>query len=493
MSTFTVTTPVYDRRPSAAPARRSSYDAARTTDANRKHWANADGLSAPAALTPEVRKRLRDRARYEVVNNCYAAGAVRTLVNDTVGTGARPQFLTPDAGLNSALEELWSQWACAADFPLTSRVACGVRHVAGEVFGRPRSSARLARLGLPVTLDVRLYEPEQVSHGVTGLTVPPTAGDDGVVCDADGEVVAYKILGYHPGDTRPLSARLEPVTVPADDVFHWYVPDRPGQLRGVTPLTPALPVLAQLRRYTLAVLTAAETAASFAGVLTQDVPPGEAPVDAEAFDTVEIVSGMLLTLPAGAKAEQFKPEQPTTNYDAFVAAKLRECGRAINMPYGKLAGDHSLYNYSSGRLDDAPYWQDRDIERRAFEAKFLNPVLYRWLDEARYEFPALMAWQGRGWWAFPHVWHYDARPSSDPVKDATGDELNLANGADTLAAIAARDGTTVTALLDQREREMAMFKERGLPLPAWLTGGTAAAKSPTAGPQSNPQEAAAHG
>ena len=52
---------------------RARYDAAATTDANRKHWANADGLSADAAASPEVRRILRNRARYEAANNSYAA------------------------------------------------------------------------------------------------------------------------------------------------------------------------------------------------------------------------------------------------------------------------------------------------------------------------------------------------------------------------------------------------------------------------------------
>ena len=37
--------------------------------------------------------------------------------------------------------------------------------------------------------------------------------------------------------------------------------DRPGQARGIPDITPALPLFAQLRRFTLAVLAAAETAA----------------------------------------------------------------------------------------------------------------------------------------------------------------------------------------------------------------------------------------
>ena len=61
---------------------RARYDAAVTTDENRRHWAHADGLSPNSSLSPDVRSTLRKRARYEVANNSYARGIVQTLAND---------------------------------------------------------------------------------------------------------------------------------------------------------------------------------------------------------------------------------------------------------------------------------------------------------------------------------------------------------------------------------------------------------------------------
>ena len=68
---------------------RAKFDSAQTNADNRRHWANADGLSADAAANPEVRRTLRNRARYEVANNSYARGIVLTLANDVTGTGPR--------------------------------------------------------------------------------------------------------------------------------------------------------------------------------------------------------------------------------------------------------------------------------------------------------------------------------------------------------------------------------------------------------------------
>ena len=68
---------------------RAKFDAAITNADNVRHWANADGLSADAAASPDVRRTLRNRSRYEVANNSYARGVVLTLANDCVGTGPR--------------------------------------------------------------------------------------------------------------------------------------------------------------------------------------------------------------------------------------------------------------------------------------------------------------------------------------------------------------------------------------------------------------------
>src|SRR5262245_63903079 len=92
---------------------RGRYDAASTTDDNRRHWANADGLSANAANSPDVRRVLRNRARYEVANNSYARGIVLTLANDVVGTGPRLQMLTDDGEANRRIEQGFASWAKA--------------------------------------------------------------------------------------------------------------------------------------------------------------------------------------------------------------------------------------------------------------------------------------------------------------------------------------------------------------------------------------------
>jgi hypothetical protein len=67
---------------------RARYDAAVTNSDNYRHWANADGLSADAAASPEVRRILRNRARYGVANSSCAQGIVLAHRSDQASAAA---------------------------------------------------------------------------------------------------------------------------------------------------------------------------------------------------------------------------------------------------------------------------------------------------------------------------------------------------------------------------------------------------------------------
>ena len=70
--------------------------------------------------------------------------------------------------------------------------------------------------------------------------------------------ISLGIMLRAPAVFKPSKNRRVEPPVPPDAHLAPAQPDRPGQLRGVTPLAPALPIFAQLRRFTSATLTAAE-------------------------------------------------------------------------------------------------------------------------------------------------------------------------------------------------------------------------------------------
>ena len=164
------------------------YDAAQTTVENARHWAMADGLSADTANSPDIRKRLRDRARYEVANNSYAKGIVLTIANDTVGTGSRLQLLTGDDTANRLIENAFADWAGAIGLAEKLRTMRMAKATDGEAFALLTANPLIDS---PVKLDVRLIEADRVAAPLMSLSnilnIPSEV--DGIRFDAWGKPI----------------------------------------------------------------------------------------------------------------------------------------------------------------------------------------------------------------------------------------------------------------------------------------------------------------
>jgi lambda family phage portal protein len=427
-----------------------------TNDDNRRHWANADGLSADAAASPEVRRVLRNRARYEVANNSYARGIVLTLANDVVGTGPRLQMLTPDAQANRVVELEFADWSQAVNLAEKLRTMRMARAEDGEAFAILTSNSKLDS---PVTLDIRLVEADQVA--TPDLRFQQANAVDGIVFDVAGNPVEYHVLRDHPGDGRGAFSFAYD-RIPAEAVLHFYRCDRPGQSRGIPDITPALPLFAQLRRYTLAVIAAAETAAEFAGILYTDAPANGEADAVEPMDTIELERRALLTMPGGWKMAQMHAEQPSTGFAEFKREILNEIARCLNMPYNVAAGNSSGYNYASGRLDHQTYFKSIRVEQSHLGAVVLDRVLAAWLDEAAliegYLPDSLRTLDAD----LSHQWFWDGHEHVDPMKEASAQATRLTNHTTTLAIEYAKQGRDWETELRQRAKELELMAELGL-------------------------------
>jgi lambda family phage portal protein len=443
---------------------RARYDAASTSDENRRHWANADGLSANAANSAEVRRVLRNRARYEVANNSYARGIVLTLANDTIGTGPRLQMLTPDGEANSRIEREFIAWAKAVGLAEKLRTMRMARAQDGEAFAVLTSNPKLPT---QVQLDLRLIEADRVC--TPDINALESNAVDGIVFDDTGNPVEYHVLREHPGETMA-GFYLDYDRVPAASALHWFRADRPGQARGIPDIMPALPLFAQLRRFTLAVLAAAETAADFAGILYTDAPAGGESEAAEPFEPIELEARALVTMPGGWKMSQLQAEQPSTTYAEFKKEILNEIARCLNMPFNVAAGNSSGYNYASGRLDHQTYFKAIRVDQAHLECIVLDRILAAWLDEAAL-IPGLLPARLGPFADWTHQWFWDGHEHVDPAKEANAQATRLANHTTTLAHEYARQGRDWEEALRQRAKELALMTELGL---------TPAAAQPTA-------------
>ena len=440
---------------------RAKFDSAQTTEDNRRHWANADGLSADAAASAEVRRILRNRARYEVANNAYARGIVLTLANDVVGTGPRLQMLTDNPDANRRIEREFVDWAKEIGLAEKLRTMRMARAQDGEAFAMLVSNDALDS---PIKLDLRLIEAEQVA---TPDLLPDEARSvDGIVFDPFGNPREYHVLKEHPGGNR-FRFNLDYDRVPAESMIHWFRADRPGQSRGLPDILPALPLFAQLRRFTLAVIAAAETAAEFAGVLYTDAPPSGEADPIEPMDAIELEKRMLLTMPGGWKMGQVHAEQPATTYAEFKNQVLNEIARCLNMPFNIAACNSSGYNYASGRLDHQTYFKSIRVEQTHLADAVLDRIFDAWLSEARLlpEFAYLRAAGG----PVARQWFFDGTEHVDPAKEANAQATRLGSNTTTLAAEFARQGKDWETELRQRAKEKQLMQELGLaaePAPA---------------------------
>lgn len=466
-------------------APRSSVDAARTNDENKRHWGNADGLGPNAAFNEGTRQKLRNRGRYEALNSSFCRGLVRSLAYDLIGTGPRPQLGIPgdkDGTAAKSVEANYAKWARAVGLGRKYRIMEKSDARCGEVFGLLNTNLRIKN---PVKLDLRLLEAEQCTTP-PGVKLDPFLVD-GIQYDENWAPLEYYFLKYHPGEINWLltSTNLLFELVPARQVVHWFEMDRPGQGRGIPKISAALPLFAQLRRIRLATLTAMEFASMLAGVMKTNLPPGtETAVAVDQWNLFELVRGALLTLPSGWEATQFRPEQPTANAETFSRDTLNEAGRGTGAPLNVVTGNSSQYNFSSGRLDHVPYQHGLRIDRDDFQLVVTDPVFTAWEEEARLwsmANPDLPPQVNPG---LPPVeewnigWQWDGFGTIDPMKEAGADDINLRNCRDSLSGVLGEDGKDWQEHVDQLAREMAYCKAKGLPWPLY---NTAPPPSPAAG------------
>lgn len=450
------------------PSIRARYDAAHTSDENRRHWANADHLSANAAGNASVRRILRNRARYEVANNGYARGLVNTLANYVIGTGPRLQMLTADPEANRIIEREFMRWAKSVRLAhklWTMRVS---QCESGEVFAVLSTNPRVDS---PVKLDFRLIEAEQVT---TPWTIK---GDsnliDGIRFDEFGNPVTYFVLKRHPGDnafwTTSSGSPDQFDVLPSEAVIHLFRADRPGQCRGIPEVTSSLSLFAMLRRYSLAVLSAAEQAALPGGVIYTDAPADTEAATVEPMDQVEMDRGTWMTMPYGWKVGQIRAEQPTTMYGDYTSKVLNEIARPLNMPFNIAAGNSSGYNYASGRLDHQSFFKAIRIDQQRVADIVLDHLLRAWINEAvlvEGMLPTSVRTLDAVASGFPHQWFWDGIEHVDPAKEATAQATRLASNTTTLAAEFAKSGLDWESELRQRAKEVALMNELGLPLSA---------------------------
>lgn len=317
-------------------------------------------------------------------NEPLAGGAINTVVTNVAGTGLRLSAqvdrralldligASPDEAeaFEQAAEREWRMFCRREYCDVTRELSFGwmqelaFRSVleSGDVLLHMAQAA-----SGPFDFGVQLIEADRIRN-------PRLMGDNddisgGVERDAVGRVVAY-----HVADVSRTTGQVKGWTrVPA-----WGNDDTPralllmhkrriGQSRGVPYLAPVIALLKDLGRYTEAELTAAVMNACLAVVSTSK--DGFSPLATEAAGAgSNTKSGDLrrlnitfepgMTLEGFADGEEIKGmpvDRPSTNFDPFALAILRQIGVGLELPF-ELLVKHFTASYSAARAALLQAW-----------------------------------------------------------------------------------------------------------------------------------------
>ena len=334
---------------------------------------------------------LRARARQIVRANPYASNAAESFVANAVGCGIKPSSLVTDTAHKDAIHDLWAAWTDEADadgltdFYGLQALAARAMFEAGECFVRFRP--RRPSDGLTVPLQLQLLEAEHLPFSKTETAYNGNQIRCGIEFNGIGQRVAYHFYRSHPGDNTDNTSKADIVRIPASEILHLYRPMRPGQIRGVPWVSPALVKLYLLDQYDDAELDRKKVAALFAGFITKTAPEdnilGEGLGDASGAAIAGLSPGTMQVLLPGEDIKFSNPADVGGSYEPFQYRTTLAISAALGMPYTNTTGDLKAANYSSIRAGIVEFRRRLDqFQHATLVFQLCRPVWKRWLTDA---------------------------------------------------------------------------------------------------------------
>lgn len=457
------------------------YDAGQYTRLTSS-WGTSS-MSANQEIYTSLRA-MRARARQLAKNDAYAKRFIAMVAQNVVGpNGIRMQSLAadvqadfslkPDDPSRKIIEREFGQWARRGNCEVTRRLSWVQLQVLlartwardGEILARRLRGIRYGRHGYALQLlDVDRLDETYNADLVNGNIVRM-----GVELDALGAPVAYHLLRRHPGDfTFARSGERDRERVPASEILHDFIQERPEQVRGVPPMHAAMLRLHHMGKFDEAAVIAARIGASELGFLQR--PDGEPPEDmAEAKDPdawkfyIDVEPGKWRSIPPGYEIKDIPRHYPEANYATFAKACLRGIASGLNVAYNSLANDLEGVNYSSirqGVLDERDAWRllqtwmiegtCETVARDWIEMSLLTQAVP--LSSSKREKFSMFGWQPRRW-----AW-------VDPKNDVESDLLQAHAGIKSRTRIAADQGDDLEDVFAEIRAEKELAEKYGVEL-----------------------------
>jgi lambda family phage portal protein len=475
----------------------------------------------------------RARAQDAQRNNPWLRRAVRLIVSHQIGCGMQPRPKFDDPERRAKVLALWETSAAELDADGVydayglQQAMTSARLESGEVFARLRY--RRPSDGLAVPLQVQLIEADlcPLSYNDRARNIR-----QGIERSPTGRRLRYWMHPEHPREAwlPPDPNRLS--AVPAEDVLHHYLPDRPGQLRGAPEGLSTLVRARNLDHFESAELNRKKQRARFVGTIhkenPEDNPITDAPANpvlqdyqaqlaaleasadylaadptavAEAAELrdrilqeqerktfVDVEDGYLLQLALHERADLANADAGGANDAAFVRAQLQGIAAGWGVPYELLTGDYTGTNDRVMRVVLNVFYRELEFLQDHLVAQVLRPLWERWLDAAVWTGALTLPgyetdprpWRKVEWRA--HAWSY-----VNPLQEAQTAILRIQNGLTDRSSTVAESGWDAEDV-DRRQaadhaRETELGLSYGAPAPVAQKGST-----PRPGTQESPDE-----
>lgn len=423
---------------------RRTFDAA----GGSGRWPMAASTWAQNSQSLAARGPIARRSAYLVHNSPAGASFVESWVSNLVGDGPTIRSNHPDDDVRRDLEERFADWSSRCDIE-------GVDDLNGMLNVAVRSivSNGEALFHMPVDpsgyLQLRLLSSEQLDSSRTvpslGMTGDRPRIIAGVESDAAGRRVAFWILRDAPDQVWASIVPSE--RVPAEDIAHVFVRRFPGQIRGLSWLTPIATRLVELDSLEDAALVKAKVSTLFAGFV-KDLD-GSSGLAAEATKvdpaSISLEPGTLRFLPPMSEV-QFTPVADQSTLPDLLRHFQRTIAAGGGLPYEVLSGDMSQVNYSSIRFGFSQFQRRiKAIQGTLLVAQLLAPIWRRWvLLEILTGRISARDFERRPLDYLNCKFLWPGWPAIDPLKQAKADALDLASRTRSRAEIIADHGRDVS-------------------------------------------------
>jgi lambda family phage portal protein len=468
-----------------------SYEAA---DTGRR---GSGWLKPATSANAEIDRALqntRNVCRELVRNDPIAASAVSVTVTNAVGEGIVPRAAFPEGigdqklpanpmdpaePLNDRCDRIWSEALETLDVSGQLNaygqqiLACRGIIESGESLLQRHWRSLADGLTVPVQIELLegdLLDRLQTKHLDNGGRIV-----QGVEFDSKGRRVQYWLHPEHPGELLSSASWTtswqQSQPVPASEISHAYEPLRPGQVRGMSHLTPAVASLQAFADYTASELERKRMEACiFASVgglgdneyaINQETSGPALTVDADGVVQEEIQPGLILYPPEGASLDVHTPGS-VGGVAEFRRQQLISIAAGLRLCYTLLTGDLSGTNYSSIRAGL--------IEFRRFIRAFRQQVLIRLVCRPQWQW-SMEAAQLIGRLpmdirTFPARWAPPQFESVDRLKDAQADNWELANATTSPSGVILGRGKIPEEVWRESSKDIKLLDELGVPA-AW--------------------------